>query len=71
MIRIEYHLHPNDLQLDLSPDSVMFVNVDPVASSVAQVLPTDFAGMNQEAEIDIYQAIVQKGKAQDPGCHHP
>ena len=54
MIRIdycEYLLHPNDLQLSLSPDSVMFVNVSPVASSVAHVVPTEIAAMNQEAEI--------------------
>ena len=54
MIRIdlwEWILHPNDLLLSLSPDSVMFVNVNAVASSLAQVYLTDIAGMNQEAEI--------------------
>lgn len=54
MIRIdfcEYLLHPNDLQLSYS---VTFVNVSPVASSVAHFVQTDIAGMNQEAEIRIF-----------------
>jgi hypothetical protein len=53
----EYLLHPNhddDLQLSLSPDSVMFVNVSPVASSVA---PTDIEAMDQEAEIRMFPEI--------------
>lgn len=73
MIRIdfcEYLLHPNDLQLSLSPDSVMFVNVNPVASSVTQVVPTGIAGMNQEGEIQMFPEIVQKCKAEDPGRPH-
>ena len=60
MIRIdfcEYLLDPDDLQLNLSPDSVMFVNVNPVVSSVAQVVPTDIAGLDQEAEIRMFPEI--------------
>ena len=72
MIRIdfcEYLLYLGDLQLSLSPDSVMFVNVNPVASSVAQD-PTDIAGMDQEAGIRMCPEIVQKCKAEDPEKHH-
>ena len=43
----EYLLHPNHDDLQLS-DSVMFVNVSPVASSVT---PTDIAVMDQGAGI--------------------
>ena len=61
MIRVpfcEYLLHPNDLHLNWSPDSVMFVNVNPVASSVAQAVPTDTAGMIQAPEIQMFPGIV-------------
>lgn len=62
MIRVafcEYILHPN-----LSPDSVMFVNVGPVASSV------DIAGLSWEAESQMYQELVHLCKAEDPERHH-